>query len=101
MLRCHYCQRAARDLTKDHVVPKSKGGKNGNIVLACRLCNNLKGSSDYSEFMGWVALQLILKIGPIFDLIKGMKPKEIKKKLRRREYITLKYAPPGANVRRS
>ena len=88
-------------MTKDHVVPKSKGGKNGEVVLACRLCNNLKGSSDYSEFMDWVALQLILKIGPIFDLIKGMKPKEIKKKLRRREYFVLRYAPPGANVRRS
>ncbi len=51
--RCHYCGhptllrarragRAAR-ATRDHVVPWSRGGRNGdNVVLACARCNDLK-----------------------------------------------------------
>jgi len=43
---CHYCQnRVGREhLTMDHVVPLSRGGKSskGNIVPACKTCNNKK-----------------------------------------------------------
>ena len=43
---CHYCRReVGRDgLTMDHVVPLSRGGKSkkGNIVPACKECNNKK-----------------------------------------------------------
>ena len=43
---CHYCHRhVGRDqLTMDHVVPLSRGGKSkkGNIVPACKACNNKK-----------------------------------------------------------
>ncbi len=43
---CHYCRRqVGRDqLTMDHVVPLSRGGKSkkGNIVAACKECNNKK-----------------------------------------------------------
>ncbi|MBN2125894.1 MAG: HNH endonuclease [Deltaproteobacteria bacterium] len=43
---CHYCHReVGRDnLTMDHVVPLSRGGKSakGNIVPACKECNNKK-----------------------------------------------------------
>jgi len=43
---CHYCQnRVGREhLTMDHVVPLSRGGKSskGNIVPACKTCNNRK-----------------------------------------------------------
>lgn len=45
---CQYCGRkAARDeLTIDHVVPRSRGGKSTweNVVIACMDCNALKGS---------------------------------------------------------
>jgi len=45
---CHYCGRqAGRDqLTMDHVVPLSRGGKSkkGNLVAACKECNNKKKS---------------------------------------------------------
>ena len=43
---CYYChQRVGREkLTMDHVVPLSRGGKStkGNIVAACKECNNKK-----------------------------------------------------------
>lgn len=44
--RCHYCgkQISPRDLTMDHIVPISRGGKStkGNVVTACKECNTLK-----------------------------------------------------------
>jgi 5-methylcytosine-specific restriction protein A len=43
---CHYCRRAVgrRDLTMDHIVPLSRGGRStkGNVVPACKMCNNRK-----------------------------------------------------------
>jgi 5-methylcytosine-specific restriction protein A len=44
--RCHYCSRnfPARELTMDHVVAISRGGKTvkGNVVPCCKECNNAK-----------------------------------------------------------
>ncbi len=44
--RCYYCgTRVGRDnLTMDHLVPLSRGGKSvkGNLVPACKECNNKK-----------------------------------------------------------
>ena len=43
---CHYCggKFAAADLTMDHVLPISRGGKStrGNIVPCCKQCNSDK-----------------------------------------------------------
>ncbi len=43
---CHYCNRKVgrANLTMDHVVPLSRGGKSrkGNIVPACKECNSKK-----------------------------------------------------------
>lgn len=40
---CHYC-RSARGETKDHIVPKKRGGGDiNNIVRACADCNSRKG----------------------------------------------------------
>ena len=45
---CQYCRRphATQELTFDHVVPKSRGGKTSwaNIVTACTRCNLRKGN---------------------------------------------------------
>lgn len=44
--RCVKCG-ATRKLTIDHIVPKSRGGGNGehNLQTMCRPCNNAKGDS--------------------------------------------------------
>lgn len=43
---CHYCGREFKpsDLTMDHLVPVARGGKTtkGNVVCACKECNNQK-----------------------------------------------------------
>lgn len=42
---CQYCGHRTRDLTLDHVVPRSKGGAHtwDNLVSACAPCNHKKG----------------------------------------------------------
>lgn len=44
---CLYCGREFKthELTRDHVIPRSRGGKNTwtNVVAACRRCNHYKG----------------------------------------------------------
>lgn len=53
---CQYCERKLnfKDLTVDHIVPRSKGGTSTwtNVVAACRFCNNKKGSKTLDE-LGW------------------------------------------------
>jgi 5-methylcytosine-specific restriction enzyme A len=43
---CAYCGKriSARELTLDHVVPLARGGRSvkGNVVAACKECNNRK-----------------------------------------------------------
>jgi len=50
--RCQYCNRHRNELrgreflTRDHILPLSRGGDNSwvNVVTACSLCNNRKGN---------------------------------------------------------
>lgn len=52
---CHYCGNRfpPRALTMDHVVPIVRGGKStkGNVVAACKECNNKKKHSLVWEGM--------------------------------------------------
>lgn len=54
---CQYCRKKLprEDLTLDHVVPRSRGGKSTwtNVVACCKVCNEIKGNSLVSE-LGWV-----------------------------------------------
>jgi 5-methylcytosine-specific restriction endonuclease McrA len=51
--RCQYCgaQRSARELTLDHVLPKSRGGASSftNVVSCCRACNHRKANRTPEE----------------------------------------------------
>ena len=51
--KCVYCEATDCELTMEHIVPKSKGGKweINNIVLACERCNHLRGNLDYVDFI--------------------------------------------------
>jgi 5-methylcytosine-specific restriction endonuclease McrA len=54
---CQYCGRhksqlrATESLTRDHIHPESKGGKNTweNLVTACSTCNNKKADIDLED----------------------------------------------------
>ncbi len=51
--RCQYCSRhkPTPELTFDHVIPRSKGGRTGwdNVVTACSACNTRKGNQLPSQ----------------------------------------------------
>ena len=48
--RCQYCG-TPEDLTLDHVMPRSRGGKTNwdNLTTACRRCNSKKGDNSPEE----------------------------------------------------
>lgn len=52
---CRYCGRilGKGELTADHTKPKVNGGTNnlGNIVPACRSCNQKKGAMSVAKFL--------------------------------------------------
>ena len=59
---CHYCgrQTTPRQLTMDHVVPISRGGRStrGNVVPACKDCNNKKKQllpMEWQEYLAGVS----------------------------------------------
>lgn len=57
--RCQYCG-SSRDLTIDHLIPRSKGGTHtwDNVVIACETCNHKKGDKYLNE------TALVLKAKP-------------------------------------
>ena len=48
---CQYCGLQTRDLTIDHVMPKSRNGPHTweNLVSACKTCNHRKGGRTAQE----------------------------------------------------
>ncbi|MCI5210905.1 MAG: HNH endonuclease [Candidatus Electrothrix sp. ATG2] len=53
---CHYCQGQfpVRELTMDHIIPLSRGGRStkGNLVPCCKECNTAKKSDLPPELEG-------------------------------------------------
>lgn len=77
--RCAYCRRAAepdRPLTREHVIPRAKGGgrKDARIIVpACARCNNQRGCQE-------LALFLILRpprISAFLDHLASLSPESI------------------------
>lgn len=69
--RCFYCQLTMdfslaqphpRAPTRDHLTPRSRGGKNtrDNVVLACYLCNHQKGDMTLDEFRAFRRAVMVL-----------------------------------------
>ena len=57
--QCYYCQKdiSKQDVTMDHVVPISRGGKSsrGNLVPCCKDCNLQKRSLtpiEWTQYLG-------------------------------------------------
>jgi hypothetical protein len=52
--KCRYCglRLTVETMTKDHMLPSSRGGKDGynNVVACCFPCNQLKGARTTGEF---------------------------------------------------
>ena len=48
---CQYCGKRGRDLTLDHIIPRSRGGQSTweNLVACCRTCNGRKGNHLLKE----------------------------------------------------
>src|ERR687896_14119 len=59
---CQYCGRMGPDLTIDHILPRSLGGKTSwdNVVVACQACNVRKGNRRLDE----TDMRLLRKVKP-------------------------------------
>ena len=71
---CQYCGYKGKDLTFDHVLPKSRGGKTrwDNVVAACQSCNLKKAAKTTSQ-AGFKLKKLPTKPSPEVLLNKGKK----------------------------
>tara|TARA_Y200000002_G_scaffold62577_1_gene47716 strand:+ start:1568 stop:2152 length:585 start_codon:yes stop_codon:yes gene_type:complete len=71
---CQYCGCKGKDLTFDHVVPKSRGGKTrwDNVVAACQTCNLRKAAKTTSQ-AGFKLKKAPTKPSPEVLLNKGKK----------------------------
>lgn len=71
---CQYCGCKGKDLTFDHVVPKSRGGKTrwDNVVAACQTCNLRKAAKTASQ-AGFKLRETPIKPSPEILLNKGKK----------------------------
>jgi len=59
---CQYCGRMGSNLTIDHIIPRSLGGRTSwdNVVVACQTCNVRKGNRRLDE----TDMHLLRKVKP-------------------------------------
>src|SRR4030066_1351922 len=78
---CQYCgtQFSVEDLTLDHVIPASKGGRKSweNIVTACTWCNGKKADKTLAQF-GTRLLRMPTKPKQSLKMILRMAPNDPK-----------------------
>lgn len=48
---CQYCGCMEKDLTVDHIVPRSRGGRHEwtNVITSCKACNHRKGNKSLQD----------------------------------------------------
>ncbi|HEU5343585.1 MAG TPA: HNH endonuclease [Ktedonobacterales bacterium] len=66
---CQYCGKHFRELTLDHVIPRSRGGMSTweNLVACCRSCNGRKGNRLPQE----VGMKLLRQPRPLHNEYAG------------------------------
>lgn len=67
---CQYCGKRSRDLTLDHILPRSRGGQGTweNLVACCKACNGKKGNRLLKE----VNMHLIRQPRPLSQEYAGI-----------------------------
>src|SRR5438477_722223 len=67
---CQYCGKRSRDLTLDHVIPRSRGGTSTweNLVASCKVCNGKKGNRMLKE----VNMRLLRQPRPLSQEYAGL-----------------------------
>ena len=67
--KCAYCG-SGKNLTIDHIVPRSKGGTDftKNVVCCCHNCNQSKSHNPWEE---WYFLKISSLIASIIRLLNG------------------------------
>lgn len=79
--KCFYCRveltlprepnsRKKTRVTRDHLIPRSKGGPQGrsNVVAACYACNNLRGNMPWLDYLVLIRLRMAVHEGETLDL---------------------------------
>lgn len=69
---CEYCGRRypLRYLTRDHIVPRAKGGRDvrSNLRIACRACNIAKADRVFASHLDpYTIYQILLALGHPHD----------------------------------
>lgn len=56
--KCAYCGKIPKIISRDHVIPISKGGTDyiSNLIPACRSCNSKKRNRTYQEYMAILSI---------------------------------------------
>lgn len=84
--RCAYCgiEMTSKECTVDHVLPKSKGGKDNydNLLPSCKTCNHSKGSYTLNRFRRMLSKMFkelgknpLYRLGRQFGFINEKRPK--------------------------
>lgn len=68
--KCAYCN-SDENLTLDHIIPQSKGGRDikNNLVCACKKCNSAKAHTPWRE---WYSSQKFFTSERMADIINWM-----------------------------
>lgn len=75
-IECGVNREKWNEATKEHLIPRSKGGTYGkyNLVMACNSCNNARGDMSHEEFVALIEKET----KPIIPTVRDEKAKQDK-----------------------